>query len=60
MCTFQERNVPSLSIWGNIFKLQTAYRNFVIIFQIVSHSNIDFLISKENKAPKIDPKMLKQ
>ena len=60
MCTFQERNVPSLSIWGNIFKLQTAYRNFVIICQIVSHSNIDFLISKENKAPKIDPKMLKQ
>ena len=31
----------------------------LILCQIVSHSNIN-LISKQNKAPKIDPKMLKQ
>ena len=33
---------------------------FLISCQIVSHSYINFLISKENKAPKIDPKLLKQ
>ena len=32
----------------------------LILCQIVSHSNINFLISRQNKAPKIDPKMLKQ
>ena len=27
---------------------------------MVLHPNINFLISKQNKTPKIDPKMLKQ
>ena len=68
MCSFQERNVCSLSkllcslffAWGNVLTLQTAHRNFLILCQIVSHSNINFLISKQNKAPKTVPKILKQ
>ena len=60
MCSFQERNVSSLSILGNVLTLQTAHRNFLKFCQIVSHFNINLLISKQNKAPKIDPKMLKQ
>ena len=30
------------------------------LFRIVLHTNINFLISKQNRRPKIDPKMLKQ
>ena len=60
MCSFQEGNVSSLSISGSVRTIQAARRNFLILCQIVSHSNINFLISKQNKAPKIDPKMLKQ
>ena len=60
MCCFQEKNGSSLSIWGNALTLQTAHRNFLILYQIVSRPNINVLISKQNKAPKIDPKMLKQ
>ena len=60
MCSFQERNVSSLSIPGNVLTLQTAHINFVILCQIVSHPNIIFLISKQKKTPKIDPTMLKQ
>ena len=40
--------------------LQTAHRNFLILCQIVLHQNINFLISKQYKTPKIDPKILKQ
>ena len=32
----------------------------IILCQIQSHSNINFLVNKQNKAPKIDPNMLKQ
>ena len=60
MCSVQERNVSSLSISGNVLTIQTAPGNFLILCQIVSHPNINFLVSKLNKAPKIDPKMLKQ
>ena len=60
MCSFQERNVSSLSISGNVISLQTAHRSFLTLCQIVSHTNITFLIGKQNKAPKTDPKMLKQ
>ena len=61
MCCFQERNVSSLFISGNVLTVQTAHRNFsYLLCQIVSYTNINFLISKQNKAPKIDPKMLKQ
>ena len=60
MCSFQERNTSSLSISGNKLTLQTARKNVLILYQIVSHFNINFLISKQNKAPKIDPNMLKQ
>ena len=55
MCNFHERNVSSLYIRGNVPTLQTAHRDFLIVCQI-----INFLISKQNKAPKIDPKTLKQ
>ena len=57
---FSRKKCFSLSIWGNVFTLQTALRNFLIICQIVSHTNINFLISKQNKKPNIDPNMLKQ
>ena len=60
MCSVQERNVSSLSISGNVLTIQTAPGNFLILCQIVSHPNINFLVSKLNKASKIDPKMLKQ
>ena len=60
MCSVQESHVSSLSIWGNVLTLQTAHRNVLIFCQIVSHSNINFLISKQNKAPKTVPKILKQ
>ena len=40
--------------------LQTAHGNFLILCQIVLHPNINFLISKQNKATKTNPKMLKQ
>ena len=60
MCSFQERNVSSLSISGNVLKTQTAHRNFLILCQILSHPNINLLICKQKKAPQIDPKMLKQ
>ena len=60
MCSFQEGNVSSLSICGNVLTLQTAHRNFLILFQIVSHFSMNFLINKQNEEPKIDPKMLKQ
>ena len=60
MCSFQERNVSPLPIPGNVLKLKTAHRNFAILCQIVSVPNIIFLISKQKKTPKIDPKMLKQ
>ena len=60
LCSFQERNVSTLSIWENVFTLQTVHRNFLIIRQTVSSPHINFLIRKQNKVPKIDPKILKQ
>ena len=59
MFSLQEKNVSPLPIWGNVLTLQTAHGNFLILFQIVLHPNINVLISKQNKKPKIDPKMLK-
>ena len=60
MCSFQERNVSSFSKWGNVLTFQTAHTTFHIFCQIDVHPNVNFLISKQNKTPKIDPKMLKQ
>ena len=54
------RKIFFLSISGNALTLQTAQGNFLMLFQTALHSNINFLISKQNKTPKIDPKMLKQ
>ena len=45
---------------GNAFTLETALGNFFILFHMVLLANINFLIGKQNKIPKIDPKMLKQ
>ena len=60
-CTvFKKKNVSSLSIWGNVLTLQTAHRNFLILFQMILLLNIYFLIRRQNKIPKIDTKMLKQ
>ena len=49
-----------MSIWANVLTLQTAHGNFLIFCQMVLHPNINVLISKKNKTPKIDPEMLKQ
>ena len=37
-----------MSIWGNVLTRQTAHGNFLIICQMVSHPNINFLLSKQN------------
>ena len=34
MCSFQEKNVSSLFIWGNVLTLQTAYGNFLIFCKV--------------------------
>ena len=47
-------------MFRNVFTPQTAHRNFLMLCQMVLLSNINFLISKQNKTSKIDPKMLKQ
>ena len=60
MCSFKKKKVFSLSMFGNIYTLQTAHGSFLMICQMVLLPNINFLISKQNKTPKIDPKMLKQ
>ena len=49
-----------MSISGNILTLQIAHGNFLMLCQMVLLPNIYSLISKQNKTPKIDPKMLKQ
>ena len=60
MCSFQENNISSLSIRGNVLALRTAYGNFLILCQMVLFPNIKLLISKQKKTRKINPKMLKQ
>ena len=47
-------------MFGNVLTLQTAHGNFLMLCQMVLLPNINFLISKQNKTPKIDPKMVKQ
>ena len=47
-------------MFGNVLTLQTAHGSFLMLCQMVLLPNINFLISKQNKTPKIDPKMLKQ
>ena len=42
-------------MFGNVFTLQTAHGNFLMLCQMVLLPNINFLISKQNKTPKIDP-----
>ena len=46
--------------WGNVLTLQTAHGNCLTFCRIALHSNVNFLIRKQNKTTKIDPKMLKQ
>ena len=38
---------------GNVLPLQTAHGNFLILCQIVLLPNSNFLISKQNKTPKM-------
>ena len=47
-------------MFGNVLALQTAHGNFLMLCQMVLFPNINFLISKQYKTPKIDPKMLQQ
>ena len=47
-------------MFGNVLTLQTAHGDFLMLCQMVLLPNINFLISKQNKTPKIDPKMVKQ
>ena len=51
--------IPNV-IWGNVLTLQIAHGNFLVLCQMVLLPNVDFLISKQNSTPKLDPKMLKQ
>ena len=60
MCSFEKKKVSSWSMFGNICTLQAAHENFLMLCQIVLLPNINFLISKKNKTPKIDPKMVRQ
>ena len=47
-------------MFGNVLTLKTAHGNFLMLCKIVLLPNINFLISKQNKPPKIDPLKLKQ
>ena len=53
MYSFQEKNISSLFIWGNVLTLHTA-QNFLILCQMVLLHNINYLISKQNKKLRID------
>ena len=55
MCSFEKNKVSSLSIFKNVLTLQTSHGNFLMLCQMVLIPNINFLISKQNKTPKIDP-----
>ena len=57
---YQYAVFSSLSMWENVISLQIAHGKFLILCQMVLLSDINFLIIKQNKVPKIDPKMLKQ
>ena len=48
MCSFEKKKVSSLSMVGNVLTRQTAHGNFLMLFQIILLSNINFLISKKN------------
>ena len=48
------------STWGNVATLQTTHGNILILCQMGLLPDINFLSSKQNRRPKIDPKMLKQ
>ena len=47
-------------MFGNVHTPSTAHGSFLMPCQMVLLPNINSLISKQNKTPKIDPKMLKQ
>ena len=49
--------IPNV-IWGNVLTLQIAHGNFLILCQMVLLPKIDFLISKQNSTPKLDPTIL--
>ena len=54
------KKVSTLSMFGNVLTLQTAHRNFLMVYQMVLLPNINFLFSKQNKTPKIDPIIVMQ
>ena len=60
MCSFEKKKYSSFSMFGNVLTLQTAHGNFLKLSQMVLLPNINFLISKKNKTPKIDPKAVNQ
>ena len=57
MSSFQKK--CPLFICGNVLRLQTAHGNFLMLCQMVLLPNIIFLISKQDKTPKVDLKLLK-
>ena len=59
MCSSQEK-MFLLCPYEDVLTLQTAHGNFLVLCQMVLHPNINFLIIKQNKTPKIDLKLLKQ
>ena len=56
MCCFQEK---MFLICPYVLILRTAHGHLFMLCQTVLLPNINFLISKQNKTQKSDPKMLK-
>ena len=59
MCVFEEKMMFLFFHMRNVPSLQTGHGNFLILCQMVLLPNINFLISKQNKTPKTDPKNVK-
>ena len=57
---FKKKMFLLFSTWGNVATLQTTHGNIFILCQMGLLPDINFLSSKQNRRPKIDPKMLKQ
>ena len=58
-CQVFKKEMFFLCPYEEMYSHLTAHRNFLTLCRIMSHPNINFLINKQNKAPEIDPKMLK-
>ena len=60
MCSFQEKMTFLLCPSEGMSPHFKLHGNFPILCQMGLLPNINFLSSKQNRRPKLDPKMLKQ